>query len=57
MPPKRRISDLSDGINCTVAMFKELFEDTKCSTVKEVMAVLEAKKGCIVLQGASTEIL
>jgi hypothetical protein len=30
---------------------KELFKDTKCSTVKEVVAVLEAKKGCIDLLG------
>ena len=30
---------------------KELFKDTKWSTVKEVMAVLEAKKGCINLLG------
>jgi hypothetical protein len=33
---------------------KELFKDTKCSTVKEVVAVLEAKNGCIdLLHGRS----
>lgn len=30
---------------------KELFKDTKCRTVKEVVAVLEAKRGCIDLLG------
>lgn len=29
----------------------ELFKDTKCRTVKEVVAVLEAKRGCIDLLG------
>jgi len=26
---------------------RELFKDTHCHTVKEVVAVLEAKRGCI----------
>jgi hAT family C-terminal dimerisation region len=30
---------------------KELFKDTKCSTVEEVVAVVEAKKGCINVLG------
>ena len=30
---------------------KELFKDTQCHTVKEVVAVLEAKRGCLDLLG------
>ena len=30
---------------------KELFKDTQCHTVKEVVAALEAKRGCLDLLG------
>ena len=36
---------------------KELFKDMKCSTVKEVVAVLEAKKDCIDLLGEGDKLV